>query len=356
MAQYYVFLFLSPLSFLLLAVALFWAFRFKSSDCGGYLIWNLLTVAGYLTLNALELLSKSPVNTMLFARHNFIFISLTPVTWFCFSLCYCGFKRMLRPGIIWMYFLVPAVTIFLAMSGIKYSILWKNYALLQKGPFLLLNVQYGVWFWIHAAYSYGLVIAGSILIGRQFFMAGTMYSRRSVLMIIGALVPVFVNFLFALRIIPGFDKDFTPISFALSGFLYVVGMYRYHLLDIMPVAHQALLDQLDDGILVLDRGNRIVEVNPKAGMICDLSREDVGTPYDTIPLVKQIVENFHAGEKESQIKLNRNEKDHYYLVRTVTIPGRRAGIFAYIITFRPITELVVTINQLKEALKEIKTL
>ena len=41
-----------------------------------------------------------------------------------------------------------------------------------------------------------------------------------------------------------------------------LALFRYRLLDIVPVARDALVENMSDGILVLDAKNRVVDVNP----------------------------------------------------------------------------------------------
>jgi PAS domain S-box-containing protein len=45
------------------------------------------------------------------------------------------------------------------------------------------------------------------------------------------------------------------------------GLFRYRLLDIMPVARDAIIEGMGDGVIVLDVQNRIVDLNPAARRI-----------------------------------------------------------------------------------------
>ena len=62
--------------------------------------------------------------------------------------------------------------------------------------------------------------------------------------------------------IPGLDP--TPFAFTLSGLLLFVGLFRFRLLDLMPVARATLVESLLDGVLVVDARGRIVDLNPAA--------------------------------------------------------------------------------------------
>jgi len=45
------------------------------------------------------------------------------------------------------------------------------------------------------------------------------------------------------------------------------GLFRFQLLDIVPVARDAVIEGMSDGVIVLDAQNRIVDLNPAAGRI-----------------------------------------------------------------------------------------
>jgi hypothetical protein len=70
------------------------------------------------------------------------------------------------------------------------------------------------------------------------------------MIIVGALVPWAGNLLYLLDAFPGFD--FTPVAFAASGILFTLGIYRYRLFGLVPVAREMVVDSMDDGVLVLD--------------------------------------------------------------------------------------------------------
>jgi PAS domain S-box-containing protein len=56
-------------------------------------------------------------------------------------------------------------------------------------------------------------------------------------------------------------------------------MYRHRLLDIIPVARDKLIENLQDAIVVLDAQNRILDANPAAETILGRRLEDiVGKP------------------------------------------------------------------------------
>ena len=92
------------------------------------------------------------------------------------------------------------------------------------------------------------------------------YRRQVGILLLGSLFPLFAGVIYTIfpKFLPG--VYFTPISFTLSGLVVAVGVFQFHLFDLAPLARNALIENLDDGILVLDAQNR-VDINPVAQSI-----------------------------------------------------------------------------------------
>ena len=47
----------------------------------------------------------------------------------------------------------------------------------------------------------------------------------------------------------------------ISGFLFAWGLLRYQLLNLIPLAHEAVMDGMGDPVIVLDMDDRVMEIN-----------------------------------------------------------------------------------------------
>ena len=57
-------------------------------------------------------------------------------------------------------------------------------------------------------------------------------------------------------------QDVTPLSFAVSNLIVSWALFRYRLFDIVPVARDTLVENLRDGVIVLDNQMRVIDFNP----------------------------------------------------------------------------------------------
>jgi PAS domain S-box-containing protein len=80
---------------------------------------------------------------------------------------------------------------------------------------------------------------------------------------VAALVPWVGNVLHVGKVVR-FPANPMPFLFTLTGLVFFWAIFRLRLLDVMPVARETLVEELPDGVLVLDDEDRVVDLNPAA--------------------------------------------------------------------------------------------
>jgi len=76
-------------------------------------------------------------------------------------------------------------------------------------------------------------------------------------------------------------------GFALGGLTIAFAIFRLRFMDLLPIARQKVFESMPDGVIVLDKQNRIVDINPAAQhfMLID-PRDAIGQPVmDFLPKV-----------------------------------------------------------------------
>ena len=59
-------------------------------------------------------------------------------------------------------------------------------------------------------------------------------------------------------------QDYTASGFAVTGLFLLWGIYRHRLFHLIPVVHEAVISSMEDGLIVLDTGHRVIDLNPAA--------------------------------------------------------------------------------------------
>lgn len=160
---------------------------------------------------------------------------------------------------------------------------------LESGP---------AFFWLFRPTAYGLPLAGVLVLvigtaGSQVF-----YLRQIALVVVAALVPVIANFFLVSTTAPG--VDLTPVTVVMVAAALAWSTVRLGLLDVMPVARSLLLEQIDDGVVVLDGNEGVVELNPAARSLLGCEPRKPGTPAEqTMPFWRNLKSRIESAEGQA---------------------------------------------------------
>lgn len=159
-----------------------------------------------------------------------------------------------------------------AIAFVLISMSWPNPGNLYYSRFVAHAVgahtyyeaEFGVLHWVYNAYAYAMVIAAfAILIHIAVRHTGA-ERTQAVILVAGGLVPLVGDILTESRIIPLAYLNLTPLAFLITGALWLTAILRGTLLDVLPVARGVLVEQLPDGVIVVDGRGLVADVNPAA--------------------------------------------------------------------------------------------
>ena len=156
----------------------------------------------------------------------------------------------------------------------------------QSSVLPLLVYSYGPWMWLSIVYTYVLLAAALAVLVAALLQAQPFYRRQLLVVSIGPMVPMVGSLLTATHAVPiaGMESlDITPITLAIMNPLIGWGIFRYRLLELAPVARHQVVEQMADGVLVLDMRYRIIDLNPAMGQILGAPPERlIGQPVQQV--------------------------------------------------------------------------
>ena len=133
----------------------------------------------------------------------------------------------------------------------------------------------GPWFWTFVIYAYSLNLLGVLLLVKEWLASQRFYRRQLGLLLLAGLIPWLANIVSLLNLNPLPGLDLTPLAFTMTGMLTAVTLYRHRFLDVLPIARDKVVEQMRDGILVLDAQNRIVDLNPAFPQLAALPQHNL---------------------------------------------------------------------------------
>lgn len=277
----------------------------------------------------LELTCLTLACMLFWIKVEYLGIATLPAIWMVFTLQFAGHETWLTWRRAALLFVVPALTLLLNWTNEFHYWHYRSVAVNTSSPFPLLAIVRGPWYWAHIAYFYLMLLAGTMLLWQMFQRSAGLYRRQAGFILVGALAPWAINIAYMAGLRPFAYLDLTPFAFTVTGLAVVWGLFRYHLLDIVPVARDKVLESMSDGMLVLDMQARIVDANPAVLQLLNRSAAEViGQPAAQIlSRWPDLLERYgNVYEAQSQIVLDSEPPPRYYDLRISPLHERRGEL------------------------------
>jgi len=159
----------------------------------------------------------------------------------------------------------PAIPLIaLAWTDPLHHLYWARLSNEPVGGSMIAIRSFGPGFWAILTYCYALVAVSTVLLAQSVIRSTGVYQAQATVMLFGVLVPWAVDIMDMLRVIPFIPVDLVSTTFVLTGLSFVPALFRFHLLDLPPVAWAVVIKAMDDPVVVIDSRGRIVELNPAA--------------------------------------------------------------------------------------------
>jgi PAS domain S-box-containing protein len=228
---------------------------------------------------ALEISSTDLETMYIWGAIQYLGIAFAPYAWLIFSLDFGGYRQILTRRFLFLTALFPMITTVLAWTTKWHKLIWVEYQIKVQTGFSALETTKGIWFFIHTAYSYGMILVGTVLLVRLLWRRQGMYRSQVGAMLIAVLAPWLGNILYLTGNSPIPDLDITPFSFTITVVALAWAIFGFHLVDIAPIARDIVIDSLQEGVVVLDSQGRVVDINASAANIFGVQISQVlGTP------------------------------------------------------------------------------
>jgi PAS domain S-box-containing protein len=269
----------------------------------------LLSVFVWCAAYALESASSGLALKVFWAKVEYLGIALAPLTWFAFALAYAGRDRWLTRRNLALLAVIPAVTLLLVTTNEAHGLVWSSTALEASGAFLV--VEHGAWFWVFWIYSYSMLVLGTFFLVSMLARSPGIYRRQGAALLVAVAAPWVGNGMYVLGLNPFPYLDLTPFAFLVSGMALSWGLFRFRFLELVPVARDALVEGMEDGVIVVDPGGRIVDLNPAAQRVLGTTAsEAVGEPLSRLsPVLDDLIDGYSAvdGDLEAHKEVDLGE-------------------------------------------------
>ncbi len=281
--------------------------------------------------------------------------SSVPALFLIFALKFGQKSRWVRPVYFGLLSLVPIIGFLITATNELQVLIWKG---ASTYPTLLniFNYRPGMGGYLVVVYENILILLGIIITFTTWVNLKQPDRYQIGILFIGSFIPFIFGTVssFIPAFVPGINLK--PLSFSLTGLVIAFGMLKFRLFDLAPLARHALIENLDDGILVLDAQNLVVDINPVAQNILSTSTVDsIGQPITKVlkfwpGLAKRLHDN--EDKRETEVRWGINPPRYFHLTIS-PIYGRQKQLAGRLVVLRDITKRHQTEAELAHNIKEL---
>ncbi|WP_367356491.1 histidine kinase N-terminal 7TM domain-containing protein [Mesotoga sp.] len=306
----------------------------------------MLSIAWWSLFYALELLSYDLESMRLLNKISYPGIMSVSVFYFLFSMAlvdkrdWFGWKRIV------MLFIVPIAVLIAMWTNEQHWLFYSLSELDQTSAFPLQRLVHGPLFWVAMSYNYFLLLSGIVAVFRKYIRSTGLYKGQLRIILLGTVFPILVNINYLFDFVDIGYLDLTPFAFTVAGVFAAAGVFRYRLFDIRPVARETVIERLPDGIVILDDGGRIVDLNPMACKMLGIDASDaIGNSFQEVfGDIESLVSFFTSGSEKREL----NVRERVIEIRQSPIYSNKGKIRGHIALLTDITER----KQVEDALRQ----
>lgn len=273
--------------------------------------------------------------------------------WLLFVLQYTGRSRMVTRWLVAALLVEPLAVLALLAVPATHDLVrfYPESAAGQELPV----VGTGPVFWVHLVYANLLILLATALFVVTMLRLSRTYRRMAAALLAAALLPWAANLLHNLEIGWFRRLDLTPFAFIVTGGVLVWGLYRERLVNLSPLARAAVVDNMADGVFVLDAFGRITDVNPSGAQLLDGSRAAlVGRSLFELLPSSPTEPGSTTSEHETgpALSLGDDGNRRHFDVRQQALADRNGEPAGELVVLRDITERVRIEARLRDVLSE----
>jgi len=219
-----------------------------------------------------------------FQRLVYLGVISSVVSWIFFAIHFSGNSHWLNRFVLSIMLIVPASTLLLVATLDRHALFYQEAGLAFRNGYYVLDLEYGIAFWVQLMFcSYLYTAGGSLILIASSLKRPSIYRNQNLLIVVAASIPMVANVLYVYGVdfAGGFDP--TSIFFVFSAILVTIATRNYFFLRLAPVARDLVFRNINSPVLVVNQLEKVTDVNPAFTDIAKLHVDElIGKPLDHV--------------------------------------------------------------------------
>ena len=273
-----------------------------------YLTAQALWVTGFI----FEMLSKDIQTKILWDKLEWICTVIVLITIPVFIIQYTEYKLPSYKKIFAASFIIPLVFIALILTDPLHHLIYQNVRLLPPHPFSELTYDITPTVSVFAFYSFLVTLWSFSLLAIKIVRPHGFYRKQVWMIILGLAFPALGSGLAILNIQISTERDPAPLTFFIGSLLTAWGLFRYRTFDVAPVGRDRVFEAIVDPVVILDKHNRVIDINTSMLALLDKSSKEVigetaADVFTDSPIPIKMYVNVSYARAETSFKIGNKE-------------------------------------------------
>ena len=332
------------------------AWRRRGAPGGRWLVLLAVAIVVWTGADALDTLAATLNTHVLWGKVSYLGSGAVPALMLLFALEYTHRSRLVTPPTITALLFSGVLIAGSAFTNDFHHLLWPGFSFAPGINAIV--YAHGPLYWAINTVSYAIMLTAMGLLIGFGIQNRQIYRDQSIALAVATMFPVACSMVY--DFVPGFlpGLDTTAIGLAVTCVILTYTMVRFKLLDIVPVAREVLVENMVDGLLVMDQRSRVLDINPAAiRLLSAAPREWIGRDVTEMlrhwPDLAAIL--MACGEEGSRGVIVSPEGRHLSIMSSPVL-GADGTCNGDVVIVRDVTEQQTIAETLRARLAEIESL
>lgn len=248
---------------------------------GAAVMAAVLVVVGLWGLGQAVLLVGSGLDVKLFGFDLSMvgYLSIPPL-WLRYTLTYTGYDDAVPRPVLGLLTLAPLGLIAVVFTNDLHGWLYVDPIVAGSGASGVLSYRWTTAYWAFIVVEYGQIVLAAWLFGAKFLRSRNVYRRRAFFFFVLSVTLTSCHLLSQIGLSPTPYFSLGPLYFLGADVLSLLAFVSYRSLSFLPInrvlglfgggssrlsplARETVIEEIHNGMIVLDHNNRIVDVNQR---------------------------------------------------------------------------------------------